>query len=251
MTDIFSDPSKSPDPAPTPIAVKVDDLVGEGKKFATLEDLARSKVEADNFIQHLTQELKGLRESVQRDTNAVDNLAKMQAEIADLKAKLISKSAEPSPDTTGALTTDKLEALVASVMTKKEQERTANQNISAANADMVKVAGSLEKAAELMRSKASELHMSVDELKAIASKSPTAFGQLMGLNGAKPAVALDSITQRVNPAALSANNGQPKKGTAAYYNNLRKEIGNQAFFANTKLQREIFEAKKSGLYDQQ
>jgi hypothetical protein len=39
-------------------------LVGEGKKFKTAEDLARGKLEADNFVKQLQTELATLREDL-------------------------------------------------------------------------------------------------------------------------------------------------------------------------------------------
>jgi len=38
-----------------------DTLVGEGKKFASIEALAAGKAESDKFIEQLQGELKGLR----------------------------------------------------------------------------------------------------------------------------------------------------------------------------------------------
>lgn len=249
MTDIFST-NQPIDTAKTKVPVSVADLVGEGKKFADVEALARSKVEADAFIEQLKEELKGLRESAERDVNAANNLSALQAEIADLKAKL-NKPAEPSPNTTGALTPGQLEDLVANVMTKKEQERTSTQNVATANDAVLKIAGSAEKAVELAQAKARELGMSIAELRAIAAKSPTAFIQLLGLSHAKPQDNPLSGGSNLNSAALPNTNGQPKKGTAAYYSNMRREMGNKAFFADVNLQKEIFNAKKSGLYDSQ
>lgn len=245
MTDVFSEANPNPANPVTPLA-KFEDLVGEGKKFATADDLAKGKAESDAFIKHLTEELKGLRESVNRDNNASDNLATLQAEIADLKAKL-NKPAEPSPDTKGELTTGQLEEIVASVITKQEQSRTTAQNVAVANSKMVEIFG--DKASETFQQRAVELGMSAGELKAIAAKSPNAFYRIMGIEGAKPAAHIDTQSSKLNSAAMPSNPGQPKKGTAAYYNQVRKTIGNKAFFADTKLQQEIFQAKKNGLYD--
>jgi len=39
----------------------LEELVGEGKKFKTVEDLAKGKLEADSFIAQLEGELKGVK----------------------------------------------------------------------------------------------------------------------------------------------------------------------------------------------
>ena len=245
MTDVFSEANPN-QPNPATPAAKFEDLVGEGKKFATADDLAKGKAESDAFIRQLTEELKGLRESVTKDNNATDNLAALQAELADLKAKL-NKPVEPSPNTKGELTTGQLEEIVASVITKQEQSRTSAQNVSVANHKMVEIFG--DKAQETFQQRAIELSMTAGELKAIAAKSPNAFYRIMGIEGTKPGAHIDTQSSKLNTAALPSNPGQPKKGTAAYYNQVRKTVGNQAFFSDVKLQQEIFQAKKNGLYD--
>lgn len=239
MTDIFSDDNTAND------RVKADDLVGEGKKFATVDDLAKGKAESDAFINRLQEELKGLRDELTRSANANDNLAELQKEIAALKA---AQSAEPRSNTSSELTTEKLEEIVTSVITKQEQSRTANQNIATANSEMIKQFG--DKAKEVFEQKASAIGMSVADLKAIASKSPTAFYQIVGINPDKAVdVRPDLQSSKVNTAAMPDVPGALKKGTAAYYNKIRREMGNAKFFADTKLQAEIWEHKKAGTYD--
>ena len=135
-------------------------------------------------------------------------------------------------------------------MTKQEQARTANQNIAAANDAMIRQFGNAEKAQEVFNRKASENGMSVADLKAIAAKSPTAFFSLMGVNpNAEPKLkGPDLQKSSLNTGALPANGG-PKPGSAQYFTNLRREMGNAAFFADKRLQRQVWEAKKSGIYD--
>src|SRR4029450_8159059 len=58
MTDLFSDES---DINVDPNKNYLEELVGEGKKFKTPEDLARGKAESDSFIERLQKELHGLR----------------------------------------------------------------------------------------------------------------------------------------------------------------------------------------------
>lgn len=250
MSDVFSAAAKVEGAGETVSPAALSDLVGEGKKFATVEDLAKGKLESDRFIAQLQEELKGLRDASQRDHNAATNLAALQNEIASLKAKTNSPP-EPSPNTKGELTQGQLEELVANAITKKEQERTVAQNIAMAQSQLVKAYGSTEKAQEMLSVKAAEIGMSVPDLRAIAAKSPTAFLQIIGATTKTASDGPDFGTQKLNPAALPLTNGQPKQGSAAYYNKMRKEIGNKAFFSNVKLQQEIFAAKKSGLYDSQ
>lgn len=245
---IFDDPA-DPAPASEPReGTKIEDLVGEGKKFRTLDDLVKKIHNADAFIEQLKDEGKNLRDELAKRTNAADNLEELRREIAALKTAP-KQPDEPSPNTTGELTAEKLEAVVASVITKQEQSRTARENLAASNQKMAEHFGGVDKAKEVFNQKASELGMSPSELKAIASKSPTAFFQMVGIAG-KPAPKGPNMQSSVtNTAAMPANSGQPQKGTREYYNSIRRERGNAAFFADVKLQQEIFQAKLNGTYE--
>lgn len=249
MSNIFTEPGDN-NKEPINVDVKLEDLVGEGKKFADGDALAKAKAMADAFVEQLKEENKGLRDAASKSNNAEENLRVLQTKIAELEAKL-NKSDEPSPNTKGELTAEKLEEIVTGVITRQEQSRTANQNLAAANSEMVKQLGSVEKAQEVFKTRAAELGMSVGDLKAIAAKSPAAFFSIMKIEAGKPgAVKSDLQTSTVNTAALPNGSGL-KPGTHAYYNELRKKMGNQAFFADKKLQTEIFKAKVSGTYDSQ
>ena len=245
MADVFSDDSTPADVTPTGQDIMLEDLVGEGKKFADAAALAKAKVEADKFIEQLKQENKVLRESVGKELNAAENLKSLQAKIAELEKKTTER---PNPETTGALDQSQLERLVASVITKQEQTRTANQNLSAANDALVRIYGTLEKAKEAFAQRASELSMTVADLKTIAAKSPTAFGKVMGIEGKKGADNLQ-IAPPLNSAALPNVSNEPKFGSQAYYSKLRKEMGNTKFYADYKLQNQMLKHKAEGLYD--
>ena len=58
MTDELNVDNGAPTP---PVADPLQELVGEGKKFKSIEDLAKSKVEADRFIDKLKSENDALR----------------------------------------------------------------------------------------------------------------------------------------------------------------------------------------------
>jgi hypothetical protein len=60
MTDVFESPTKGEE---TPVT-QVSDLVGEDKKFKTVEDLAKGKLEADSYIEQLKEENRIAREKL-------------------------------------------------------------------------------------------------------------------------------------------------------------------------------------------
>lgn len=235
----------------TPVNTVFDQLVGEGKKFKDNEALAQAKQESDTFIERLKQENQELREKLTEVNNSEQNLDELRREINTLKEQLANKSSEPSHDTNGALTAEDVEKIVSSSMTRAEESRTRQQNLTSANDAMVRHHGTADKAREAMEDKANELGMTVKELTAIAARSPSAFAKMV-LPAVKETRQSTVTKSDVNTSSdnFAQTYGGPKNGTKAYFDNKRKEMGNAAFFGDIKLQQEIINAKASGTYDE-
>lgn len=237
MSDAFSE---NTDPAETdPVA----ELVGEGKKYKTVADLAKAKLEADRFIEQLKSENKGIREEFSNAEAAQAQLDELRQEIANLKKQ--SNAVQPRDNTNPQLDESAVEALVSRVITQREATNTAAENIKEANKQLIASAGSVEQAQSLVKAKASELGLSIDELKAVAAKSPTAFLKMV------------SDGKTVPPAGVSAKGSHntesgpvisdTKPGTKAYYENIRKT--NKKLYWSPTIQNQIAEAVKNGTYE--
>lgn len=226
----------------------VDQLVGEGKKFQTIEDLARGKKEADDFINQLKDENAAIRSELSKLDNAEATFEELRKQIEELKAK---KNPEPSPDTKGVLTEDDVKALIRSSITESEKERTLEQNVAVANEGIIKAFGDATKAKEAVANRAVELGLSVSDLQSMAAKSPSAFLSVMGLNQTQK-VKPDSFPKSdVNTNRFETQNKAThlKEGSRAWFNEKRREMGRQAFFSDTVLMRKLWDAKNSGAYD--
>ena len=70
------------------------ELVGEGKKFKTVEDLAKGKAESDAFISSVTRENKELRDSYKKAIEEVNSRTRLE----DLVTKLSTMAADTSKD---------------------------------------------------------------------------------------------------------------------------------------------------------
>lgn len=79
MTDLFNDDQ---------VEVSFDSLVGEGKKFKTADDLAKSKIEADRFIEQLKKEAEEARTEL-----------RSRLSLEELSEQLLSRQAQPKPVT--------------------------------------------------------------------------------------------------------------------------------------------------------
>lgn len=226
----------------TPIQ-SVSDLVGEGKKFKTIEDLAKGKAESDQFIERLKAEQAELRAELAKKVNTEEQLAALRTEFEKLRGANPQPSREP---TNPALTIDSVKALVAESITQADRNRTAQQNVVAANDAMVKQFGSLEKAAEIVKARASDIGMSMDELREIASRSPTAFIKIMGGEQTKSADPLNPNSAIREEAPKLPDQNALTPGTKPYYDKLLKEHPTQ--YWSPKVQQEIFKAAKAGTY---
>lgn len=214
-----------------------NELVGEGKKFKSEEDLAKAKVESDNFIEQLKGELSGLREDLSK-RETTEELLKM------LKEKQ-SQPSDSKEDTIPQLSKEDIAKLVEEKLVETDKSKTQTRNLSEVNSRMTEVYG--EKAAQILAQRAKENGVSVDFLKDTAAHSPSAFYSLIGINkpsGSTPTTEKSSV----NTAAAFQGTG-PKVGTKAYFDNIRKEQGNAVYF-DPKVQNQIFQAKKAGTYDE-
>ena len=187
MSDIFNGEPTNP-PASTQTTGSVEELVGEGKKFATVEDLAKGKAEADIFIEQLKKEQAELRSDLDQRLSAQDLLEEIRKER---EAQLSASNSPAQENTTPSLGTDDIANLVKNTVKQLGVQETAEQNILAVDIKMKELFG--DKAQEVMIQKAKENEVSVDFLKDAAAKSPKAFFNVLGLANQKPAT--PSMTQ--------------------------------------------------------
>lgn len=86
MNDLFAG-GEDRNPEPDPSKNYLEELVGEGKKFRSNEDLARGKWEADATVDILKKKLDQMREDYQR----VDNEYKASASLREHIDQLMSR----------------------------------------------------------------------------------------------------------------------------------------------------------------
>ena len=207
----------------------VTQLVGEGKKFKTIEELAKGKVEADNHIGNITKTLDELRAELAKQDYAKSLLEQMN-KGSETKAEQ-PPSNIPSPSNTENTTqsASDIEALVEKALTEKERNRTVAQNIAVVGEEMEKQFG--DKAAQILKSKSQELGMSMDRLKEIAAESPTAFFQLVGVSASRKPQVSTAPQSSVRSEGFNSNS---QDRDFSYYQTLRKE--NRSLYYSPKVQ---------------
>jgi len=216
-----------------PVAV----LVGEGKKFKTVADLAKGKLESDSFVAQLQEENKALRELASAKAEAGNTTL-----ISELVANLTKQgNTNSAPSTTPAnqpaksgLTEEDVNALIE----KRDATSRASSNIQSFNALVSKAFG--DKSEVEVAARINAVGADPQLFAQLVAKSPQAALAMLGLTADK-GNASSSREGSVNTAALLANsNGNVKN--AAYFKELRKTMGSDYY--SPKVQQELFRARK-------
>lgn len=214
MADIFENEG-----ATTPTDEYLAQFVGEGKKFKTVEDLAKAYANADHHIGELRTDLQSTREFISdklKELAEQRNAAPPANPNSETGSIPNAAPAAPSGDEVEDLDTRIAKALENRDMTKRFQD---NANI--VQEVLVEQLGGVKEAAEAVIKKAAELGLQPTEMKELAAKSPKAFLATMGITETKPTShSTPAPSSDVNPAMV--NTGGPKPNTYAFYEQIRK-----------------------------
>jgi hypothetical protein len=222
-------------------------LVGPGKKFASVEDLAKGKLQADLFIKKTTDENAQLRQVVADLSKETDTSAALKQLVEHLMTKGTPAPGDKPPQSNGADTSNSRDNQlgltrddVVALLKQSERDKVAQANRTEANRKLHSMYG--DKAPTVLANKARDLGLSVDNLKALAESSPKAFSAMLGLdtNEAPPSASRPGAAGRgsVNSAAAlrkDVHNNTGLRGTK-YYEKLKNEMGIRKFVLDTGLQ---------------
>lgn len=165
--------------APATTVSPVEDLVGEGKKFKTIEDLAKSKIEADAFIETLKSENAQFKAQI-----------KTQEQMEETIKALTKPKEQPAPNAPTERVEEKVPDLsqrIKAELESVEREKILRNNVETVANKLVEVYGSEEKAKEVVNNLAKELGVSTKWLMDSAAASPKAFFKQVGLDETKTA----------------------------------------------------------------
>lgn len=206
-----------------------EELVGEGKKFKTNEDLAKSKAEADAFIERIKEENARLRNDLAAKATIEEFLQKAN------KAPEEQKSAPSEPEK-GGLKKEEVADLFKEMLRETEAERQKRQNLEEVTRIIAQVHG--PNYAKATVKIAADLGLSVQEAQSLAETKPKLFVELFGRKEKSPFV--NPLNTQINTGGTDST---PKKGKK-YFDKILKEQGRAVYFS-PQVQREMFEAAKA------
>lgn len=243
MADIFNGGNQStnedPDNKDTNEGTNpFEELVGEGKKFRDAEALAKGKLESDKYIEQLTKALEDASKELEKGDKVSELLEEIRSrsnKTTDTDGREKADDKNRDIDTTDTqskqVDEDLLERLVEKTLTDRERKATATANIEQASKMMEEKYG--EKAPEVLTNRAKELGMSIERLRDLASESPTAFSQLVGVD--------KEATDTSHPRHQVRSEGQaqahnPNERTNSWYTNLRRTNRGEYYRPQTQAQ---------------
>jgi hypothetical protein len=221
-------------------------LVGEGKKYSSPEELAKAYFHANGFIDHLKSESGQLREQLDKYMTLEEILKTQQVNQPQEKTEQESApETQPTPakaETPSAA--DDLGAQVRKILNEETEASRTKANLDQVADRIMKVYGDTDKAAAEIDAKAKSLGLSKQFLLDIAAKSPNAFYDLVGFSEAQK-TNTGGTKGNLNTGAvathLPAHSTGVKPGTFAYFEEIRRT--NPRLYNSAKVQNEMFAAR--------
>lgn len=218
---------------------KLEDFLGEDKKYKSPEDVAKAIVEKDNFIKRLETENAQMREELKKSTTLEEFMTKMEERRGVQEASNLENQGEREDLENSSVSGIDVEKLVEERFNKMSSEQKKAANLSRV----------LEKAKEVwgadanleINKKAKELGVSVKDLQAQAETNPNVFFRLVGLDASvtqkEHLVSNSGMNSSVDTSKMNINHGSGPIKNKAYYDRIRVEDRNKWF--SSEIQNEM------------
>lgn len=206
--------------------------------------MAKRLADKDAYIAQLEGETAEMRNALTK-AEAEKEAQRIIEEARKAAAPAPSREATPaSSEPAKPLNEDELVERVLKAQTERQAQATEQANAKAASDRLVELYGTEEAANKVVLARAAELGVSPAFLLSTAKQSPSAFFDLMKLDTAPKQVL--APRSDANPAALATHAPGVKEGTNAYYEQLRKQIGDAAYYTPKYQQQRFADAKRLG-----
>jgi len=220
----------------------LEELVGDGKKFRSHEDLARGKAESDLFIAKLLQEKKEALEELNKRLTVEDLLSRLENKgtppVTQNQFNQNGNAASGDQNAPNSnLNLDEIKAAVKAELERDVVNAKREANVNNVNAKMTELYG--DQAPAVLRRKAQELGVSIDYLRGIAADSPALFLKTIEeapvAQPQKPSI-FNAPPQGVNTGALPKTPTYGNHKPRSYYENLKKTNPKEYFSPKTAVQ---------------
>lgn len=229
MTDLFDTGSDQDQE----IVVKIEDLVGDGKKFKTVEDLAKGKVMSDRFIEQLQKENEDFRSELKTRITLEEFMTKVNSGATTQNTDPANNQNQASEKQPSALTPEQLEQLLDKKLQERESANSARQNLNVVKQRLQDTFG--PNYVTKLDEEARNLGLTRDFLNQLAATQPNALFRILGVDGQKgqePGL----FTPPPSSGSVSTRSNTPVDRTEAFYKNLKKSNPTEYWSASVQAQ---------------
>lgn len=205
------------------VPTSIEDWVGDGKKYASVDEFVKAFSHAQNHIQNLEGQVQGLHEDlVKRQTaeELFENYVKPNQATQDTPPEE-SQGVEDPDDMSQPAQTISEEDLLAKVderLEQRDQSRKATENEEKVSNVLRERYG--DSAPRVLKERADELGKSVEDLQKIAQNDPNLFMALFPPQQRNPSHS-PAMRGEMTPESQPRNR-QPDHPTYSFYENMRK-----------------------------
>lgn len=202
----------------------VEELVGEGKKFKTIEDLARGKYEADAFLKTMQMRQDELR----KDYLKVQEEAESRAKLADLIDQLSKRQTQSSSDFNHnandlinekpGLKPEDVESLIDARLVTRETQKRYSDNYNLVKAKLQERFGNNYQST--VSEQIEDLGITSEEFTEMARRSPKVLLKTLGLDQPVQREQYQNPLQSQQRGTFKPTSNE--KRTWSYYQNLKK-----------------------------
>ena len=211
------------------------ELVGEGKKFKTPQELARGKYESDLYIKTLTHQLDELRNDHLKLREDYTSRAKLEDLIGQLEGKAQQNLNSEQPklkeiDKPG-IDPKEIESLVSSKIQEYELTKRQQENFNSVRVKLQEQFG--DNYQNVLKQQIAELGLSEEDVNALAKKSPNAFFRTLGIDTQSKTNFTNNLNSSQKPESFKAKGAQ--KRTRSYYLEMKKNDPKSYFSPKTNV----------------
>ncbi len=202
----------------------LEELVGDSKKFKTVDDLAKSKAYSDIHIANLERRMDQMREDYIRVVNESKSGAKLQ-EVIDLLTSREQQhtSSEHTNANDGntqspAITQDQIQSLVSNSIAQLDATRRETENYNQVLAKVTERYGPNYRT--VLKDQATQLGLTEDDINSMARRNPNLFYKTFDVETRQQVPFQAPPTSQMRSSSF-APKGQQR--TLAYYEEMRKK----------------------------
>jgi hypothetical protein len=199
----------------------LEELVGDGKKFKSPEELARGKAEADMYIEHMKQRQDELRSDYAKLRDEYNAGPKLKETLDQYMQELKQSQGTTNPlgqqEDKSVLDEAKLSDIVKQHLIANKQLEKEENNAAAVESKLQEAYGTNYK--QLVKQQIDQLGLSVEYFNDLARKHPAVLYRTLGLEGQR-----QQENFQTPPSSTRGSDpfGGAKKRTESFYQEIRK-----------------------------